>query len=210
MEKEKIDVTVKIPRARKRLYEQANPASEKVNGNLSADDNTSASTAIIVKNENTSGEQEKDWKALEYDAKKVIRKYSFISAAPNLLPLPYVDLASQTIVLFKMTKEISLIYGHNPQDKFIRNLISAAAGGAACEIGGNRILFSVLKYVPIIGYGLGFASGVLLNGAVTYAFGKALIDHFETGNNLFNIDFTEFKKKFQAFLIDAKTDFIGA
>ena len=202
----------KIPRDRRRLYQQAASAEptisiENENQITAAVSNTGSNISNDIK---VSEIQEKDWKKLDFEAKKIIRKYTFVSAAPNLIPLPFVDLVGQSVILYKMIKEITELYGHKSQDKIIKNLITAVSGGIACEIGGNRILYSFFKYIPFVGVGLGLTSGILFNGAVTYALGKALIDHFETGKNLFNIDLSEFKKKFSAFLNEAKADFIGA
>jgi uncharacterized protein (DUF697 family) len=129
-------------------------------------------------------------------AVKLVERFSLLSGAAGLIPVPLVDLAAIGGLQIQMLYLISKIYGVPFAKNRGKALIASLAGSmipASSGIGAA----SIVKSVPIVGTAISAIAMPVLSAGATYAIGKAFIQHFATGGTLldFNVrDYREFIK----------------
>lgn len=118
---------------------------------------------------------------------KVIKKYSYVSIAIGLVPIPVVDLVALTGLQLKLIKDLSAFYGVSFSKERTKNIIASLAG-ASVPLGLTRGVCSILKIVPVIGFTVTAVSMSALSAASTYAIGKIFVRHFESGGTFLNFN----------------------
>ena len=129
-------------------------------------------------------------------AVKLVERFSLLSGAAGLIPVPLVDLAAIGGLQIQMLHLISKIYGVPFAKNRGKALIASLAGSmipASSGIGAA----SIVKSVPIVGTAISAIAMPVLSAGATYAIGMAFIQHFATGGTLLDFnarDYREFIK----------------
>jgi uncharacterized protein (DUF697 family) len=122
------------------------------------------------------------------EARAIVRRYAAGGALASAIPLPLVDLAAVGAVHVLMVRAIAAEYGV-PFDRVSgRAAIAAVAGGAVSRWIGRGVGRSALKALPGIGALAGAAAMPASTGAATYALGRIVVAHFESGGSLRDLD----------------------
>jgi uncharacterized protein (DUF697 family) len=104
-----------------------------------------------------------------------------------MIPVPFIDLAAVGAVHVMMVRAIAAAYGVPASRVVGRAAIAAVAGGTVSQWVGRDVGRSALQAVPGIGL-LAAAAMPASTGAATYALGRIVIAHFESGGTLGDLD----------------------
>ena len=129
-------------------------------------------------------------------AVKLVERFSLLSGAAGLIPVPLVDLAAIGGLQIQMLHLISKIYGV-PFAKNRGKAVIASLAGSMIPASSGIGAASIVKSVPIVGTAISAIAMPVLSAGATYAIGMAFIQHFATGGTLldFNVrDYREFIK----------------
>ena len=121
----------------------------------------------------------------------IIKEHVLWSLGAGLVPIPVLDVLAVTAIQLDMLKQISRVYAQNYSESSGKAMLSAVTGSTFARIGA-----SMIKAIPGIGTILGTVSMPILSGASTYAIGKAVSMHFESGGDFFNINFDSMKQAY--------------
>ena len=127
---------------------------------------------------------------------KLVERFSLLSGAAGLIPVPLVDLAAIGGLQIQMLHLISKIYGV-PFAKNRGKAVIASLAGSMIPASSGIGAASIVKSVPIVGTAISAIAMPVLSAGATYAIGMAFIQHFATGGTLldFNVrDYREFIK----------------
>lgn len=145
-------------------------------------------------------------KAVELDHKKIspigkseratimLNDYTVASMTTGLIPLPLADFAALTGIQFKMIHSFSKLYGKEFSENRSKALITSLVGGVL-PVTLMRVV-SLTKIVPGIGSVVGTVGMVTMGGASTYALGRVLTQHYESGHSLDQLSAKSVKKSF--------------
>ena len=98
------------------------------------------------------------------------------SVAASLVPLPILDLAALAAVQANMINEIAGLYGQSFAKDAVKSAVSVLLGTLV-----PGTLGSGLKSIPGVGTVAGMVTFGAFAAASTYAVGKVMVKHFETG-----------------------------
>ena len=122
-------------------------------------------------------------------AMRIVRRYALMSAAvAGVIPLPGLDVTILAGIHIALIKEITEEYGAVFAEHAARNIVIALAAslvpGTIGSFAGRRLL----RALPLITPGLGVVAMSASSAAVSYALGRVIMAHFETGGTLDNFD----------------------
>jgi len=112
----------------------------------------------------------------------ILNEYTVASMTIGLIPVPLADFAALSGLQFKMIHSFSRLYDQNFSENHSRTFITSLLGGALPYT--FLRMASLVKLVPGVGTVVGTTSMVTIGGASTYALGKVLTEHFESGKSL--------------------------
>ena len=141
----------------------------------------------------------------ESAARRIVTKYMWLSMGAGLIPVPVWDLVLIYGVQLKMAKDLAdhyaIPFSKNRMKLILSTLISSVVPGifAYGPIG------SLLKVVPVIGQFAGSVGMPVFVGASTYAVGKVLIQHFESGGTLLDFEPAKMRAYFKQEFAVGKT-----
>lgn len=115
-------------------------------------------------------------------AKMLLNEYTLASMTTGLVPVPIVDMAVLSGIQFKMIHSLGKVYEKKLSPNRIRAVITSLIGGALPVTGLSAA--SLTKFVPGFGTAAGTVGMVTMGGTSTYALGRVLIQHFESGRDL--------------------------
>ncbi len=124
----------------------------------------------------------------QQEAEKIVNQHILWSSAAGVVPVPVLDVVAVTMIQLDMLKQLCRVYEVSYSESNGKAMLSAVTGSTLARLGASAI-----KAIPGIGTVLGGVSMPILSGASTYAIGHAVIWHFETGGDLFDIDFSSIK-----------------
>lgn len=127
----------------------------------------------------------------------VIKDHVIAAMALGLVPVPAFDMVSVVAVQLRLTHKLSKAYGVAYAENIAKSAIMALVGGVLPTMA-TASLASVLKFVPGLGSFVGGAGVALLSGALTYAVGRVLAQHFESGGTLLDFDPSRVRDRFRA------------
>jgi uncharacterized protein (DUF697 family) len=130
-------------------------------------------------------------------ANDIVKNHIIAATGVSLIPVPLADLAAVMGLQIKMAHSLSKLYGVPFKDKLVRALLTSLVSGAGASIAMSG-LASLAKAVPGLGSIAGAAGVSATAAAVTYATGKVLTRHFESGGTFDNFDPLKFKELFKA------------
>ncbi len=128
-------------------------------------------------------------------ADSIIKEHVLWSLGAGLVPIPVLDVLAVSVIQLDMLKQIARIYEINYSESSGKAMLSAVTGSTFARMGA-----SMIKAIPGIGTILGGISMPILSGASTYAIGKAVGMHFESGGDLFNVDLGNLKNMYEDFM----------
>ena len=143
-----------------------------------------------AKSQSENVEEDKSYTMDSKSPKEIIHDYAFYAAGVGLIPIPIVDLASISLVQFKMIRKLSEQYSHVSFDEArAKSMVAAITGGfTSFELGiFARLLF---KGVPFFGPIVG---GTAMSGFAyvsTKLIGEIFNDHFASGGDISVEDLT--------------------
>ncbi len=112
----------------------------------------------------------------------ILNEYTVASMTIGLIPVPIADFAALSGLQFKMIHSFSRLYDQDFSENHSRTFITSLLGGALPYT--FLRMASMVKLVPGVGTMVGTTSMVTMGGASTYALGKVLTEHFESGKSL--------------------------
>jgi len=112
----------------------------------------------------------------------ILNEYTIASMTIGLIPVPLADLAALSGLQFKMIHSFSRLYDQKFSENRSKTLITSLLGGSLPYT--FLRMASLVKLVPGAGTVAGTTSMVTIGGASTYALGKILTQHFESGKSL--------------------------
>lgn len=129
-------------------------------------------------------------------ANDVVKNHVIAATGVSLIPVPGVDLAAIMGIQIDMAHSLCKIYDVPFKEKLVRSLLTSLVSGAGVIVAMTG-LASLAKAVPVLGSIAGAAGLSATSAAVTYATGKVLTKHFETGGTIDNFDPVKFKEMFK-------------
>jgi uncharacterized protein (DUF697 family) len=132
-------------------------------------------------------------------AEKIIKEHVAWSVAGGLVPIPLLDILAVTGIQLDMLKQLCRVYAVNYSESSGKAILSTLAGTSLASLGASAI-----KAIPFVGTLIGGISMPVLSGATTYAIGEVVVRHFESGGNLFDIDFGKMKDLFEEYVKKGK------
>lgn len=121
------------------------------------------------------------------EALEIVKKYAYGGTAAALIPIPLVDLAAVLALQLAMARKLAELYEVEFVENAARSLIISLVG-LGTSYGTFPILNSLVKVVPVMGQLSGAVSSSVLGGASTYAVGRVLIQHFDSGGTFLTLD----------------------
>ena len=122
------------------------------------------------------------------EARRIVDKYSFWSAAAGLFPLPGVDILLVSGTNLTMVRDLAAVYGvpfHAGRAKTV--IASVIAGALPVALAGGLGLSRYLRAVPLIGQTIVPFGTSIFAGATTYALGGTFLRHFARGGTLLDM-----------------------
>lgn len=118
----------------------------------------------------------------------IIRKRVYASLAVGLAPLPLLDMAALSTIQGEMIYQLCKAYNVPFKAEWGKKAVGCMLGGITPVLLTPGIA-NVLRYVPVVGQGLGLAGGCLAFAAATYAVGQVFARHLASGGTLLTCDF---------------------
>jgi cation-transporting P-type ATPase C len=115
-------------------------------------------------------------------AAMLLNDYTVASMTTGLLPVPLVDVAALAGVQSRMIYKIGKLYGEKISARRAKALITSLVGGSVPLA--SLSAASLTKLVPGFGTTAGTVGMVTMGGASTYALGRVLIRHYESGRDM--------------------------
>ncbi len=136
------------------------------------------------------------------EAAKKIAGATRWSVAASLIPLPYVDLAALASVQASLVIDLGKLYDQTVTKRAATALISVLLGTLVPASASQAVAGALAKFLPGYGSAIGALSMAAFGTAATYAVGKVLVRHFESGGTFanFSVDAIreDLKKEFAA------------
>jgi len=107
----------------------------------------------------------------------LIKRYCYWSFSASLLPVPIVDLAAMVTIQVKMIQEISKLYEIPLSEEKAKKTVAVLLANIS-----SSSFMSLAKFAPGIGYLAVTIPLTTINVTNTYAVGKILAHHFESGH----------------------------
>ncbi|WP_051013893.1 YcjF family protein [Pararhodospirillum photometricum] len=117
---------------------------------------------------------------------RVIKNHVMAAVAAGVVPVPGVDLAAAVGIQIALIRRLSALHGRPFSQNAGKAVVTALTGGAA-GVGSGRLAASALKLIPGVGWGVGFVTVPVMNGAATYAVGKVVDRHYREGGALLDL-----------------------
>ena len=125
-------------------------------------------------------------------AMATVYKYSALSAATGLIPMPLVDMAGLMAMQLMMLKKLCALYDIPFDSQRSKSAIAILASG----ISSTCVAVSSTKLIPFIG-AFSIATMPAVTGAFSYAVGRVFIRHFASGGTFLDFDADKVKGYFQ-------------
>lgn len=121
-------------------------------------------------------------------ASSILKRYALASGGAGLITAPFLGIAATTALHLALIRDLSLLYGVEFSKDSARGILLAL--GAAFVPGwiGGAVERSLLKRLSGLTGVLGWVTLAGLSAVVTYGLGRVMIEHFESGGDLKNVD----------------------
>lgn len=121
-------------------------------------------------------------------ASSILKRYALASGGAGLITAPFLGMAASTALHLALIRDLSLLYNVEFSKDSAKGILLAL--GAAFVPGwlGGAVERAFLKRLPGITGVFGWVVMAGLSSAVTYGLGKVMIEHFESGGTLMDVD----------------------
>ena len=133
------------------------------------------------------------------DLNDLIKRYCYWSFSASLIPVPIVDLAAMVTIQVKMIQEISKLYKVPLSEEKAKKTVAVLLANVP-----SLSFMSLAKLAPGIGYLAVTIPLTTINVTNTYAVGKILAHHFESGHAVDSLGSRSQKAVLQSTLADGK------
>jgi uncharacterized protein (DUF697 family) len=133
------------------------------------------------------------------EAEKIVKTHVIWAIGAGFVPIPILDIAAVTLIQLDMLKQLCRLYEVDYLESKGKATLSTVTGSTFARIGASAI-----KAIPGIGTILGSVSMPILSGASTYAIAQAVILHFDSEGDLFNLNIETFKQVYKDHLQKGK------
>lgn len=133
------------------------------------------------------------------EAEKIVKTHVIWSIGAGFVPIPFLDIAAVTLIQLDMLKQLCRLYEVDYYESKGKATLSTVTGSTFARIGASAI-----KSLPGLGTILGSVSMPILSGASTYAIAQAVMLHFESEGDLFDLDLDTFKQVYKDHLQKGK------
>jgi len=134
---------------------------------------------------------------------KILRHHTYASTGAGLIPVPAADIAGLIAIQLNMIREITEIYEVPFLKEAAKKMLTSLIG-AFLLTNTAPFLGSIIKIIPVVGQTLGMATMPIIYGASTYATGKVLIRHFDSGGTFLTFDPDKVKAYYTEMLKEGK------
>ena len=128
---------------------------------------------------------------LDLSGRRLIRRYMALSMGAGLIPAPLIDTLVLGALQLLLIRDLAQLHGAEFSPARGRALLAALLGSAGTVSVATGYLASLVKLLPVVGYGAGAATMPVLAGAATFAVGRVFQRHFAGGGNLWDFDAAE-------------------
>ncbi len=142
----------------------------------------------------------------EEGAKKIVNKYSLVSAGVGLIPLPLVDVAGIAGVQVKMLADLAKHYDIPFKKDLGKSAVAGLLGGGVGTSLGTGAVRSMVKSIPVVGTYAGLTVMPAFAGASTKAVGTVFTQHFESGGTFLNFKPDQVREHYKAELAAADAE----
>ena len=120
-------------------------------------------------------------------AEKIVRNHMLVALGTGIVP-PVIDIAALTGVQIRMLYLLSQNYGQKFKNEWGKSIVGTLIGGYGMARLATGAVFSLMKFIPVVGQIAAPVSLSIVASASTYALGKVFVKHFDTGGTLLNFD----------------------
>jgi uncharacterized protein (DUF697 family) len=131
------------------------------------------------------------------EAGRIVSKYIGWSAGTGAIPFPLWDVAAVAAVQIKMVKDLLALYEKPFSENKTKSSLSILIGSLSPHLLAGVTASSLFKFVPGVGHVLSALTLPLLSSAASYAVGKVMVAHLESGGSLANFDAHAVTDKFK-------------
>lgn len=124
-------------------------------------------------------------------ALRIVRRYVATSGAIGIIPIPGLDVTLLAGVHIAMIKSLTEHYGSPFTDAAARNILLVVGASLLPATVGSVASRRFLRLLPP---GLSTIAQVASSGATSYALGRVMMAHFETGGTLDSFDVRDIGK----------------
>ncbi len=125
---------------------------------------------------------------LEPQGRGIIRRYMALATGAGLIPAPIIDTLALGTLQLMLIRDLARLHGAEFSLARGRNLLAALLGSVGTVSVATGYLASLVKALPLVGYGAGAATMPALAGAATFAVGRVFERHFAAGGSLWDFD----------------------
>lgn len=125
-------------------------------------------------------------------AQEIVKSHVLWSIGGGLIPLPIADVAAVTALQIGMIDQLAKLYGVETTQSSGKTFVTALTGGSAAKLGA-----SLLKLIPGIGTAVGIVAMSAASGVSTYAIGQVVIQQFEGGGTLLDMNMEKAKEAYE-------------
>ena len=129
-------------------------------------------------------------------ANSIIHTHMYVSMGVGVIPAPVVDLLALSGVQMNMIRKLSHLYDVTFSDSIVKNIITSLVG-SILPLGLAGSVATLVKAIPVIGTGVGMLTMPALGGASTYALGKVIVQHLESGGTFLDLDPVKVREHFK-------------
>ena len=119
---------------------------------------------------------------------EIIKNRALLAAGFGLVPVPFFNFASATVVQIAMVQSITKLCNIEVKKSCVKNIISSVLGGVT-STGISQLAAGTLGVAPIVGTSLAVISAPVINGLTTYAIGYMFLRYFESEEGFLKTNF---------------------
>jgi len=127
---------------------------------------------------------------------EILRNHVWASMGVGMIPVPVADIAGLMGVQLAMIKKLAGLFQVEFFKEAAEKIIISFLGYSLFS-GMIPIALSAIKAIPFIGQTIGSIISPAFCGASTYATGKVLIFHFQTGGAILSLDPKKMKEHYR-------------
>lgn len=117
-------------------------------------------------------------------ASRSIRRHTLYAAAGTLIPIPFIEVVTNTSMQIHMIAQLCDIYGVRFSEHAVKASLATFVGVVVPSGSIGASVHTLARAVPVVGPVLGLTTAPVLAGAMTWAIGRVFAWHFERGGSL--------------------------